>query len=82
MRYTLGMSKKARQVDLAGDLRAAIAESGVNRYQLARRTGISYSIIHGFVSGERDVTLATASRLVEAVGAESLLKVGTAKKGR
>ena len=64
------MSKKARQGDLGGQLRAAFAESGLSRFELARRAGISYAIVHRFVGGDRDITLGTASKLCAVLGLE------------
>ena len=57
-------------VDLNEQLREAIRRSGLNRKQLADRTGISYSVIHGFMSGERSMTLRVASRVADVVGLE------------
>ncbi len=76
------MSKQVKQVDLAGQLREAIANSGLNRHQLAKRTGISYSVVHGFVGRECDITLGTASKMYEVIGAELRSKAGRTKKGR
>ncbi len=62
------MSKKNRQTDLADQLRAAFAESGLSRFELARRAGISYAIAHRFIGGDRDITLTTASKLARVLG--------------
>ncbi len=62
------MSKKLHSVDLAGQLRAAFAESGLSRAELARRAGISYPVVHRFFGCDRNITLATASKLAGVLG--------------
>lgn len=62
------MSSKLHSVDLAGQLRAAFAESGLSRFELARRAGLSYAVVHRFFGGDRDITLATASKLAGVLG--------------
>ncbi|MGD2109735.1 MAG: helix-turn-helix transcriptional regulator [Phycisphaerae bacterium] len=64
------MSKKPKQVDLSGQLRAAFAESGLSRFELARRAGVSYAIVHRWVGGDRDITIGTASKLAGVLGLE------------
>lgn len=62
------MSKKPKPSDLADQLRAAFRESQMSRFELARRAGISYAIIHRFVAGERGITLASASKIAGVLG--------------
>ena len=57
-------------VDLDEQLRQAVRRSGLNRKQVADRGGMSYSLIHGFMSGERSMTLRVASRVADVVGLE------------
>lgn len=64
------MSKKTRQIDLAEQLRAAFAESGLSRFELARRAGLSYAVVHRFIGGDRDITIGTASKLANVLGLE------------
>ncbi|MGB2987162.1 MAG: helix-turn-helix transcriptional regulator [Phycisphaerae bacterium] len=64
------MSKKSDTTDLAGQLRAAFAESGLSRFELARRAGISYAIVHRFIGGDRSITLGTASKLAHVLDLE------------
>ena len=65
------MSKKREsQTDLGKQLRTAFADSGLSRFELARRAGLSYAVIHRWVSGERDITLRTASKLADVLGVE------------
>ena len=54
--------------DLDEQLRRAIRRSGMTRKQIADRANVPYSIVHGFVSGERGMTLRVASRVAELLG--------------
>lgn len=56
-----------RHVDLGEQLRKAIRRSGLTRNQIAKRTDLSYSIVHGFVAGTHDLRLATASKIAAIV---------------
>jgi len=49
-------------------LREAIRESGMTVYQIAKRAGISQIMVSRFISGERDIRLATADKLAQALG--------------
>lgn len=53
---------------LADAIRAAMASSSLSRYALSQQTGVSQPILGRFASGERDLTLATASKLLPALG--------------
>jgi transcriptional regulator with XRE-family HTH domain len=55
---------------LADRIRAAMVASGLTRYALSQKTGIDQGVLGRFASGKRDLTLATASRLVPALGLE------------
>jgi plasmid maintenance system antidote protein VapI len=46
-------------------LRKAIRDSGETNYAIAKGSGVSQSIIDRFVSGERGISLETASKLCE-----------------
>lgn len=78
--YPVGMSKNSRTTDLAAELRAVFADSGLSRFELARRSDVSYSVVHRFIAGERDITLGTASRLCDVLGVE--LRTVQVKKKR
>ncbi len=65
-----GMSKAKQQTDLAAQLRAAFEASGLSRFELARRAGMSYAIVHRFFGGDRDIKLETASKLCGVLGLE------------
>lgn len=70
-----------RMVDLDEQLREAIRRSGMTRKQIADQAGVPYSIVHGFVSGERGMTLRVASRVAELLALE-LREVRRKSKGR
>ncbi len=53
---------------LQDQLREAIADSGLTLYRIAKDAGIAYPVLHRFASGERDLTLETASRLADYFG--------------
>jgi DNA-binding phage protein len=53
---------------LSDALRTAIKESGKSVYQICKDAGISQIVISRFLSGERDIRLATADRLAKALG--------------
>ena len=75
------MKTKKRKTNLSEQLRAAFAESGLSRFELAKRAGVPYSGLHRFIAGERDIVLDTASRLCDVLGLE-LLPMKTKRKGR
>lgn len=64
---------------LEGQLRAAIAKSGLSVYRLAKDSGVSQPVLCRFVNGQRDITLTTASKLAEALGLELKPVKGKAK---
>jgi len=49
-------------------LRAAIQASPKSVYQICKDSGISQIVVSRFLSGERDIRLATADRLAKALG--------------
>ena len=51
-------------------LRRAIQASPKSVYQICKEAGISQIVISRFLSGERDIRLATADRLAKALGIE------------
>ena len=50
---------------LQKQLRQAIESSGLSLYAIAKGSGIAYPVLFRFAKGERDLTLATASRLAD-----------------
>lgn len=55
---------------ISGALRRAIQASPKSVYQICKETGISQIVVSRFLSGERDIRLATADRLARALGIE------------
>jgi len=49
-------------------LRAAVKSSSKSVYQICKESGISQIVVSRFLSGERDIRLATADRLAQALG--------------
>ena len=68
-------------MDMASQIRTAFRESGLSRFELSKRTAVAYSVIHRFMAEERDLTLNTASKLVDELGLE-LRPVRRTRKGR
>ena len=62
------------QTYLEKQLKTAIAKSGLSVYRLAKDSGVSQPVLCRFVNGQRGITLATASRLVETLGLELVEK--------
>ena len=80
---TVFMSKKPRRrrVDLAGDLRRAIRDSGLTPSRIAADADVDRGLMSRFVTGQRGVTLTTADRLCEVLGLE-LRPIRRATKAR
>ena len=53
---------------ISEQLRETIADSGLTLYRIAKDSGVSFSIVHRFASGERAVKLSTADQLAEYFG--------------
>ena len=53
---------------LSEALKAAVRGSELTAYEIAKRAGISQIMISRFLSGERDIRLATADKLAGALG--------------
>ena len=49
-------------------LREAIRSSGRSHYELARASGVTPAQLDRFVAGERDLLLATAAKVADALG--------------
>jgi len=58
----------------------AIEESGITRYELAKRTGVSESALSRLVRGERSISVETLERLAEELGLE--LRISKKKSPR
>lgn len=59
----------AEVIDSAGLLRRARLTAGLTQTELARRAGVTQSVISAYESGRREPALSTLARLVEAAGA-------------
>lgn len=60
----------AKRIPIAGQLRKAIEDSGKSVYAIAKAAGIAQPVLHRFCTGERDLTLTTADKLLEYFGFE------------
>ena len=56
--------------DIERQLRRAVSESSMSRYQIAKESGISQAQLSYFVNSKRTLTLPVAARLAEALGLE------------
>ena len=61
--------------DAGSLLRAARKAAGLTQAELARRAGVTQSVISAYEAGRREPSVATLSRLVDAAGATLRLKV-------
>jgi plasmid maintenance system antidote protein VapI len=59
---------ESKEMALQDQLRQAIEDSGLTLYRIAKDSGIAYQVLHRFASGERDLTLETATRLADYFG--------------
>lgn len=51
-------------------LRAAIVDSGLSHYRIAKDAGITADIVSRFVTGERQLKIESAGRIAEVLGLE------------
>ena len=61
-------------------IRAAMTASGLNRFEISKRSGVAYSNIHGFAAGVRSLETRTADRILKALGLTFTIR--PAKKGK
>jgi len=59
---------------IAHALRDAIKRNRKTAFQIAKESGVSHPIILRFLSGERDIRLATADKLAAVLGVEVVRK--------
>ena len=64
------MMRKKSKLNLANQLREAFKASDLSRFELSNRSNVSYSVVHRFMGGDKDITLATATRLCVVLGLE------------
>ena len=67
-----GLSNHVVPGSLSEALRQGIRSSDKSVYQIAKEANVSQIVVSRFLSGERDIRMATADRLAEVLG----LKVG------
>ena len=66
--------------DLIGTLRKAIKRDGRTLYAIAKDSGLRYSVVHRFATGERTaINIVTAEKLCHTLGLELRSK---GQKGR
>lgn len=63
-------------------LRAALAESKLTAYALAKESGVDAAVLSRFLSGERDITLGTAAKLAHVLGLSLVGKSPKTKRSR
>lgn len=68
------------ETDLGEILRSEIAEQEMSQYQLQRETGVSQAVLSRFLSGERDILLATATPLFDYLGLKVVRTKGKKKR--
>lgn len=51
-------------------IRKQFRATGWSILKLSKRSGVPYAAAHGFVNGDRDAVLSTASKLCDALGLE------------
>jgi predicted transcriptional regulator len=68
MRYNGSMKENATYLE--NQIRQAIEESGLSQYALAKCAGVSQGVLSRFIAGKRNLTLATASKIVLALELE------------
>jgi transcriptional regulator with XRE-family HTH domain len=64
--------------DIEVQLRDAIQGSGMSRYEIAKRAGVTNSQLSLFLSGQRSLTLTSAAKIARVLG----LELRPVKKGR
>jgi plasmid maintenance system antidote protein VapI len=65
---------KKRRTHLEKQIRAAIKESGLTIYRLAKDSGVPQPVLSRFLNAKRGITLTTASKLAEALELELVPK--------
>jgi hypothetical protein len=63
--YDMGMDEK-----FSDQLRRAVRESGVSRYQISKETGINQSVLCRFVAETAGMSLDAVDKLMDALGLE------------
>lgn len=61
---------KPRRLNIVGQLRKAMQDSGETQFGIARAAGVSQSVVNRFANDERGISLETAARLCAYLGLE------------
>ena len=69
---------KSHGSDIVGQLKAAIRTADLTIYRIAKDSGVDYSTIYRFVSGERSMDFDSAARIATYLG----LELRPIRKGR
>lgn len=75
------MSKTPRK-SIADQLRRAIDESGLSRYQIAKETGIDESALAKFYNGQRGLSMSALNSLGECLQLTIILGRKTGQEGK
>ncbi len=67
---------------LVAKLRAAIVDSGLTHYRIAKDAGVTADIVSRFVSGERQLKIETAGRIAEVLGLELVARSRNRKRAK
>jgi len=54
---------KPRRLNIVGQLRKVMRDSGESEYAIAQAAGVPQSVVNRFARGERGISLETAARL-------------------
>ena len=73
---------KQRSKKLTDQLRQAIDDSGLTRYQIAKKTGIDQSALAKFYNGHRGLSMDALDTLGEYLDLKIILSGKPAKKGK
>jgi plasmid maintenance system antidote protein VapI len=65
------MAKAIGQHDIGAVLLEAFRRSGRSIKSVADESGVGYAAAHGFINGDRDIQLRTASKLAAVLGVEA-----------
>jgi plasmid maintenance system antidote protein VapI len=70
----------SEECQLVVTLRAAIVNSGLSHYRIAKDAGITADVVSRFVSGERQLRIESAGRIAQVLGLELLPQKRKTKK--
>ena len=71
------MAKKTRKrLTFSEQIRKVIADSGITRYEIAKRTDIEQSALSRFMSGKRGLSTSTLDKLAELLDLEVVKRSG------